>query len=193
EPSEPPEPSQRSALSTPSAPGARATGGASPLSPAGRIIGGTVSTLVLVAAAAFVLTAGKPGERAAAPPEPPPAASQQPEPSADVGCEGPDCTGQDPEAMRCGGPHARTVAEAVLGDARVEVRHSQACGAAWARVTGAAPGDTLRISAADASQRGEVGEAGETYTPMVATADPDAPTACVTTPAGAERCTAVSG
>jgi len=92
--------------------------------------------------------------------------------------------------MGCGCPHARTVAEAVMGDARVEARYSEACEAAWARVAGAAPGDTLRITVAEASQRGEVGEPGETYTPMIAAADPDAPTACVTTPAGTERCTA---
>jgi len=187
---------RRKALPKETDPGShRATG----RRPAGTIAAGAASALVLVAVAAFVLSAGVKGgtdeeagngERTTAPPVSSPTASGEPARSAGAECGGEDCTGRDPEAMGCGGPHVRTVAEAVVGEARVEVRYSEACGAAWARVSGAGPGDTLRITTAEASQHGEVGASGRARTLMVAAATPGAASACVTTPAGAQGCTA---
>ncbi|MEE1939425.1 DUF2690 domain-containing protein [Streptomyces sp. TRM 70361] len=169
-------------------------GPAGPPSPARRPLGpllaGAASALVLVATGAFVLSLRGEGEGAAAPSATSSPSASAPAPPEGVECDGPDCTGRDPEAMGCGGRHAETVADAMLGETYVEVRYSEVCRAAWARASGAGPGDTLRITAAEAAERGEVGESGEAYTPMVAAADPKAPSACLVTPEGTERCTA---
>ncbi|PJE94794.1 hypothetical protein CUT44_26960 [Streptomyces carminius] len=154
------------------------------------LLAGAASALVLVATGAFVLSLRGDGETAAAPSATSSPSASAPAPPEGVECGGADCAGRDPEAMGCGGRHAETVADATLGEAYVEVRYSEACRAAWARVSGAGPGDTLRIAAAEAAERGEVGDSGKAYTPMVAAADPKAPSACLVPPEGTERCTA---
>ncbi|WP_234104540.1 DUF2690 domain-containing protein, partial [Streptomyces venezuelae] len=112
-----------------------------------------------------------------------------------VGCSGPDCTGRDPEAMGCGGPLATTVARARVGTARVEVRYSATCAAAWARITGAAPGDTVSVEAGGAARRATVAPgaaAAETdaYTSMLAVDSGTAAKACGTLVSGSRGCTA---
>ncbi|MFF7846758.1 DUF2690 domain-containing protein [Streptomyces sp. NPDC007910] len=115
---------------------------------------------------------------------------------AGVKCSGDDCAGRDPEAMGCGGPLAVTVDRVRVGTARVEVRHSAACAASWARITGAAPGDTVSVEVAGATERATVPEgadpAAETdaYTPMLAVAPRAAARACGTLADGTEGCTA---
>lgn len=176
--------------------------------PVAALLVGALSTLVLVANAAFVLSQREDGEYVADPPAssptpeptpesapssvPSPGEEGRSEPPAGVECLGDDCTGQDPKIMGCGGGNVTTVAEAVVGEARVEVRYSEVCRAAWARITGAASGDTVRITAAGATERDTVGESGETFTPMVAVEPSEAPSACVTTAAGVEGCTTAS-
>ncbi|MEU7116582.1 DUF2690 domain-containing protein [Streptomyces sp. NPDC046182] len=112
---------------------------------------------------------------------------------AGVKCTGAGCTGQDPEAMGCGGTFATTVSRSPVGAAGLlEVRHSGTCGAAWTRVTGGAPGDTLTITAgtgAGASQDTTVGADPDAYSPMVAVATATDATACVTRTSGARVCT----
>ncbi|MGK5498340.1 DUF2690 domain-containing protein [Streptomyces sp. URMC 125] len=154
----------------------------------GAVLAGAASVLVLVAVGAFVVGTGGGGKAGDAAPAASPAVPGTQGPSGGVRCSGDDCTGHDPEAMGCGGPHARTVAQAPVDGAHVEIRYSGACRAAWARVTGAARGDTLSVTARDAAQEETVGEAGEAYTPMVAAADPAAPSACVVSAAGPRGC-----
>ncbi|MFB7028782.1 MULTISPECIES: DUF2690 domain-containing protein [unclassified Streptomyces] len=136
--------------------------------------------------------------RAAAPsttsaPGPPPRTALP----AGVKCSGADCAGRDPEAMGCGGPLAVTVARARVGTAGVEVRHSAACSASWARITGAAPGDTVSVEVAGATERATVPEDADTaatgtdaYTPMLAVAPGAAARACGTLADGTGACTA---
>ncbi|MFJ3813496.1 DUF2690 domain-containing protein [Streptomyces sp. NPDC090056] len=116
---------------------------------------------------------------------------------AGVKCSGADCAGRDPEAMGCGGPLAVTVARARVGAAGVEVRHSAACSASWARITGAAPGDTVSVEVAGATERATVPEDADTaatgtdaYTPMLALVPGTAARACGTLADGAGACTA---
>ncbi|MGW9448292.1 DUF2690 domain-containing protein [Streptomyces sp. NPDC055632] len=116
---------------------------------------------------------------------------------AGVKCSGADCAGRDPEAMGCGGPLAVTVARARVGTAGVEVRHSAACSASWARITGAAPGDTVSVEVAGATERATVPEDADTaatgtdaYTPMLAVAPGAAARACGTLADGTGACTA---
>ncbi|WP_328905410.1 XRE family transcriptional regulator [Streptomyces sp. NBC_00234] len=110
---------------------------------------------------------------------------------AGVECAGADCTGQDPEAMGCGGELARTVSTATVGGSLVEVRYSKTCAASWARITKAAPGDTVRISAGADGQDGTVGAEADTdaYTPMVAVKKSADATACATLASGTKGCT----
>ncbi|MEU7280257.1 DUF2690 domain-containing protein [Streptomyces sp. NPDC045431] len=106
-----------------------------------------------------------------------------------VKCTGDDCTGQDPEAMGCGGQYATTVASATVGTAKVEVRYSKTCGAAWARLTQAKAGDTVRITSGDATQNGAVKIDTDAYTPMVAAAEAADAKACATLATGTKGCT----
>ncbi|MFE7810317.1 helix-turn-helix domain-containing protein [Streptomyces sp. NPDC057430] len=116
---------------------------------------------------------------------------------AGVKCTGAGCTGQDPEAMGCGGTSATTVSRTPFGVAGLlEVRHSRICGAAWARIAGSGPGDTLRITTggADTSQDAvgqdaTVGADPDAYSPMVAVTHAADATACVTRTSGARVCT----
>ncbi|KAB2588533.1 DUF2690 domain-containing protein, partial [Streptomyces arboris] len=113
-----------------------------------------------------------------------------PELPAGVECQGADCAGQNPDEKGCGGDHARTVSTAQVGAARVEVRYSEVCSAAWARLTEAGAGDTVTITggvAADA-QNGEV-TVTEAYTPMVAVKKAADAKACATLTAGTKGCT----
>ncbi|MFJ2936231.1 DUF2690 domain-containing protein [Streptomyces sp. NPDC087219] len=163
---------------------------------------GVVGALLVVTAALLLVDLGGsegPGEgdKAAAPPATTaPPTTQRTSLPPGVRCAGPDCTGQDPEAMGCGGPLATTVARAVVGTAQVEVRYSETCGAAWARLTGGAPRDTVTIRAGDAERRATVAVGTDTvaketdaYTPMVAVASATAARACGRLADGGEGCT----
>ncbi|MFI6690351.1 XRE family transcriptional regulator [Streptomyces sp. NPDC050433] len=116
-----------------------------------------------------------------------------PELPAGVKCVDDDCTGEDPELMGCGGEFAETVTTATVGTAVVEVRYSETCGVAWARITMAAPGDTVEIAADQGEgkpQTGTVNADKDAYTPMVAVATPAEAEACATLVTGVEGCTA---
>ncbi|MEU9580481.1 DUF2690 domain-containing protein [Streptomyces chilikensis] len=68
-----------------------------------------------------------------------------------------------------------------VGEALLEVRFSEVCGAAWARVTGAAAGDRVTVSAGGGPARGaEVGRDPDACTPMVAGRSAEDVKACVT-------------
>ena len=161
-------------------------------------VAGALGALLVVAAALLLVDLGgtdRTDDPVAAPPSSTaPTAAPSTELPAGVQCTGPGCTGRDPEAMGCGGPLATTVARTRVGTALVEVRHSATCGAAWARITGAVPGDTVTVKVAGATRRAAVPAQGgvadtDAYTPMLAvTAAADA-TACATLADGSEACT----
>ncbi|GHH41022.1 helix-turn-helix domain-containing protein [Streptomyces candidus] len=108
-----------------------------------------------------------------------------------VKCTGKDCDGKDPEAMGCGGEYAVTSARGKVGATSIEVRYSKTCGAAWARITGAAGGDKVTVSS-DTSAAGQNGVAGadsSAYTKMVQAATADEAKACATLKSGQKGCT----
>ncbi|MFJ4850524.1 DUF2690 domain-containing protein [Streptomyces sp. NPDC088733] len=110
-----------------------------------------------------------------------------------VKCTGATCTGEDPEGMGCGGAHARTTASAWIGGALVETRYSEVCAAAWARMSAAAPGDTLTVGPAGAGgqvQRTRIGGTAAAYTPMLAATAPTAVLSCATLASGLHGCAA---
>ncbi|MER5553123.1 DUF2690 domain-containing protein [Streptomyces sp. NPDC002793] len=153
-------------------------------------LAGLVGALLLIAGAVLLTDLGGDGEAAVATPSADPRA-EAPRLPAGVGCSGADCTGEDPEAMGCGGQFAGTVARETVGDGLVEVRYSETCGAAWARITQASPGDTVRIAAGSSEQDGtvEADADADAYTPMVAVGKASDAKACVTLASGATGCT----
>ncbi|QNE75471.1 DUF2690 domain-containing protein [Streptomyces finlayi] len=163
---------------------------------------GMTAALSVAVGAVLLAAPGDGGGKDGAKPSASPA-TKAPALPAGVECAGADCTGQDPEAMGCGGELARTVARATVGGSLVEVRYSKTCAASWARITEAAPGDTVRISAGGQGQDGTVstdagagGDAGadpvadtDAYTPMVAVGKPADAKACAVLVSGTKGCT----
>ncbi|GGP60432.1 helix-turn-helix domain-containing protein [Streptomyces abikoensis] len=109
-----------------------------------------------------------------------------------VKCTGAACAGKDPETMGCGGAHATTAGSATVGASYLEVRYSKACGAAWARITQAAPGDTLRISGTGGravTESGRVDKGADGHTRMIPVADSRQASACAALLSGRKGCT----
>ncbi len=153
-------------------------------------LAGVVGALVVIAAAVFLTDFGKDkgGDDAKSTPTPTPSVSSSlPE---GVDCSGESCAGKDPENMGCGGTLATTATSVTVGTAKVEVRYSKTCGAAWARITSASPGDTVEVSAEGAKkQTGEVNGDFDAYTPMVPVKKATDATACATLASGETGCT----
>ncbi|MGW2641413.1 DUF2690 domain-containing protein [Streptomyces sp. NPDC001348] len=151
---------------------------------------------VLVVIAAVVLLAGsgghgKTGDAAVPSARRTPSLTAERHLPAGVKCDGADCTGQDAERMGCSGEHVTTARTATVGSTVVEVRYSVACRTAWGRITGAARGDAVRVSAGARKETGTVTRDGDTiaYTPMLAVRDAAGVKACVTLASGRQGCT----
>lgn len=159
------------------------------------VVAGVVGVLLVVAAAVLLTGLGGGGasdDKAAPTPSPSrTVATSAPALPAGVKCSGAACTGKDPEAMGCSGQYAATVSTATVGAATIEVRYSKTCGAAWARVTQAVAGDSVRITGAGESepQSRPVEAAGDAYTPMLAVPAASAAKACATLTTGVTGCT----
>ncbi|MFE3600107.1 helix-turn-helix domain-containing protein [Streptomyces sp. NPDC059142] len=176
-------------------------------------VSGVVGALVVVGAAFALTSLGGDGDgkAVAQSPSPSPSTSEPALPEG-VKCSGEECGGKDPEVMGCGGEFAETVASATVGTALVEVRYSETCGAAWARITQAALGDEIRITPADgqdqdrsqdqgqgqdqgesqdpaAGQSGSVNTGTNGYTAMLTAPDAASVTACATLATGEKGCT----
>ncbi|MFD3518561.1 DUF2690 domain-containing protein [Streptomyces sp. NPDC058657] len=154
-------------------------------------LAGVVGAL-LVIVAAVLLTSGDDKDKDPTAGKTPVATQKPSTPKlpAGVKCSGAACEGKDPEAMGCGGGFATTSARGASGATNIEVRYSKTCGAAWARITGAASGDKVTVSS-DTSAAGQKGLVKDTdaYTPMVAAATADEAKACATLAAGKKVCT----
>ncbi|QLH22421.1 XRE family transcriptional regulator [Streptomyces sp. Rer75] len=160
--------------------------------------GGVVGTLLIVAGAVLLVGQGGDGEKRAQEPVKSPATTASRLP-AGVKCSGSGCAGKDPEAMGCGGKYAKTTANAMVGTAYIEVRYSKVCGAAWARIAQAAPGDRVEVGAPakgggqDRTERGTVDADGDAYTRMVTADSTSRATACATLTGGQRGCTPREG
>ncbi|WP_424889561.1 DUF2690 domain-containing protein [Streptomyces sp. XH2] len=171
--------------------------GPAPRRRAALFVTGVVGALLVVAAAVLLLGVGGGTDNGSGPVAPP--VSPSAVLPAGVKCTGAECGGKDPEAMGCGGGRATTAGSATVGTSYVEVRYSQVCGAAWARITQAVPGDAVRIDAAAdggtpaRSESGKVVRDADGYTPMVAVSGPGKAKACATLTTGAKGCTVPRG
>ncbi|MFD6077090.1 DUF2690 domain-containing protein [Streptomyces hydrogenans] len=155
---------------------------------------GVVGAALVVTAAVLLVDLGGPDARPEAHPAPPPATTAPaatPSLPEGVRCTGADCGGLDPEDMGCGGPLATTVDRMRLGGALVEVRHSEVCAAAWARISGGAPGDEVSVQAGTAIQVANVLEGGDSgaYTAMIPVPSGSAARACAALSGGEDGCT----
>ncbi|MFI6205694.1 DUF2690 domain-containing protein [Streptomyces sp. NPDC051041] len=157
---------------------------------AAMFVAGAVGAVGVIAGAFLLLGGGDRGDEGADAPPSPSAGASTALP-AGVKCGGAACTGKDAEVMGCSGDLVTTARSATVGTTVVEVRYSRTCGAAWGRITGAAQGDEVEVSAGRTKQTGAVTAAGDTiaYTPMVAVAGADDATACVTLASGQRGCT----
>ncbi|GCD43549.1 helix-turn-helix domain-containing protein [Streptomyces paromomycinus] len=152
-------------------------------------LAGVVGALLMIAAAVLLLDIGGGKDDKRAGPAPSASPSKKPVLPAGVKCAGADCAGKDPEAMGCGGRNATSPSRGFAGSSLIEVRYSKVCGAAWARITGAAPGDEASISSAGRTEKVAAGQDGDAYTAMVpVSGDPAEVTACGTTTAGGKGC-----
>ncbi|MGW7254081.1 DUF2690 domain-containing protein [Streptomyces sp. NPDC054834] len=153
-------------------------------------LAGALAALAVIAAVFFLTDGGGKGGKGAAGSSSPSATTHHDLP-AGVKCAGGDCTGKDAESMGCSGDLVSTVRTAAVGTTVVEVRYSRTCRAAWGRITGAAPGDTVQVSAGAHKETGSVTQNGDTiaYTPMTAVRDASAVKACVTLASGRRGCT----
>ncbi|ANP52931.1 transcriptional regulator with XRE-family HTH domain [Streptomyces griseochromogenes] len=111
----------------------------------------------------------------------------------DVNCFADSCVGKDPKQAGCGGD-AWTAALYKVAGVYVELRYSDACKAAWSRISWGHPGDIARV----------VGEGGRTYqnkvhyetdtfSAMVAAPSPSTAKACVLLTSGVHACTSQGG
>jgi hypothetical protein len=155
-------------------------------------LAGAVGGLVVIAAA-FFLTNGDGKDQADDKPPTSPSTSigTNPDLPAGVKCSGKDCDGKDPETMGCIGNLVRTTDEATVGTTRVEVRYSKTCQAAWARITGAAQGDQVQVTAGGTKQTAAIEAAGDdiAYTLMITVKDAGDAAACATLASGRKGCT----
>ncbi|MFK0157529.1 DUF2690 domain-containing protein [Streptomyces sp. NPDC090499] len=196
-PTIPPQPTAPDANRREGAGGSR--GPATPQAPPGggrrrltMFLAGAVGVVVVIAAVLF-LTGGDGGGRknqgnAASATPSTATGSDLP---AGVKCAGAGCTGKDAEAMGCSGDLVTTAKTVTVGATTLEVRYSRTCGAAWGRITGAAQGDSVRVTAGTTTERGDITAAGDTiaYTPMVAVPDAARAKACATLASGRQGCT----
>ncbi|MFC7913160.1 DUF2690 domain-containing protein [Streptomyces sp. NPDC057386] len=152
-------------------------------------LAGAVGVLVVIAGVFFLTDKG--GDEKAAKTTPTPSATTNVQLPPGVKCSGDSCAGKDAEAMGCSGDLVTTAKTATVGTTVVEVRYSKTCGAAWGRVTQAAQGDSVEISAGTAKQTDSITVAGDTiaYTPMVPVKDAGEATACATLASGRKGCT----
>ncbi|WP_309063590.1 DUF2690 domain-containing protein [Streptomyces sp.] len=176
---------------TPGTHGAPSRGAAGGKRRMSTFIAGAVGALVVIAAALYVTGTEDDKKKNDAVTSPSPTATADANLPAGVKCSGDSCTGKDAEVMGCSGDLVTTTGTATVGATTVEVRYSETCGAAWGRITQAAQGDKVEITAGRAKQSDTVTAAGDTvtYTAMVAVESAAQAKACAVLASGEEGCT----
>ncbi|MET7292127.1 DUF2690 domain-containing protein [Streptomyces griseoloalbus] len=152
-------------------------------------IAGAVGALVVIAAALYVTGTQDDKNKNDARKSPSPTATTDANLPPGVKCSGDSCDGKDAEVMGCSGDLVTTTRTATVGAATVEIRYSETCGAAWGRITQAAQGDTVEITAGTSKQSDTITAAGDTvtYTPMVPVGEATEVEACAVLAASGEK------
>ncbi|TGA84537.1 DUF2690 domain-containing protein [Streptomyces palmae] len=111
----------------------------------------------------------------------------------DVECFADSCAGKDPKKAGCGAD-AWTSALRRVGKVYVELRYSDACAAAWARISWGRPGDVARVVGAKGrSYQDKVHYDTDVFSAMVPAPSPSAARACTRLTSGAHGCTKPGG
>ncbi|MFH9010537.1 DUF2690 domain-containing protein [Streptomyces sp. NPDC017943] len=154
-------------------------------------VAAAVGVLVVIAGAFYLTGGGGDDEAREGGASPSPTATAKVQLPPGVKCSGDSCVGKDAENMGCSGDLVTTATTATVGTTVVEVRYSETCKAAWGRITGAAQGDEVKISAGGRKQSGSITATGDTiaYTPMVPVRSAADAKACATLAAGGRGCT----
>ncbi|MFE3144937.1 DUF2690 domain-containing protein [Streptomyces scopuliridis] len=109
-----------------------------------------------------------------------------------VRCFEQSCTGKDPKAQGCGDPWTSALTR--IDGVYVELRYSDSCKAAWARISWGGVGDVARVvSAKGATEQDTVHYDTDVYSPMVAADTPSDARACAVLTSGAHGCTKPGG
>jgi hypothetical protein len=109
-----------------------------------------------------------------------------------VRCFEQSCTGEDPQTQGCG--DAWTSALTRIDGVYVELRYSDSCKAAWARISWGGAGDVARVvSTKGATEQDRVHYDTDVYSPMVAADTPSDARACTVLTSGAQGCTKPGG
>ncbi|MFE5403237.1 DUF2690 domain-containing protein [Streptomyces sp. NPDC056580] len=112
---------------------------------------------------------------------------------ADVNCFADSCAGKDPKEAGCGGD-AWTAALTKVQQVYVELRYSDACRAAWARISWGRPGDIARIvGPRNSTHQNKVHYDTDAYSAMLAAPTPSAVKACAVLTSGRHGCTGPGG
>ncbi|MFE9169948.1 DUF2690 domain-containing protein [Streptomyces kebangsaanensis] len=153
-------------------------------------LAGLVGALVVIGAVLY-FTDGNGGGKDGAGKSPSPSATAPLNLPPGVKCSGDGCTGKDAERMGCSGELVTTARSVTVGGTFLEIRYSKTCGAAWARITRAVPGDEVEVTVGSHKATGGITKDGESiaYTPMVAVRDAAQVTACATLASGQQGCT----
>ncbi|MFD8260185.1 DUF2690 domain-containing protein [Streptomyces griseoluteus] len=104
-----------------------------------------------------------------------------------------NCRGEDPKVAGCAGD-AWTAALSRVHGVYVELRYSDSCKAAWARISWGARGDIAKVMADNgASYQEHVHYDTDVYSPMVPSDTSSQARACVVLTSGARGCTSPGG
>lgn len=106
----------------------------------------------------------------------------------DVTCFAESCEGKDPKEAGCG--DVWTSALSKIAGVYVELRYSDACKAAWSRISWGRPGDIARVVGADGrTYQRKVSYDTDTFSAMVTAPSPTTARACVLLTSGVHGCT----
>lgn len=111
----------------------------------------------------------------------------------DVNCFADSCAGKNPKDAGCGGDAWTSALDKVAG-VYVELRYSDACKAAWARISWGIPGDIARVVAVGGqTYQNKVHYDTDTFSAMVPAPSPSSARACVLLTSGVHACTEPGG
>ncbi|WP_141726651.1 DUF2690 domain-containing protein, partial [Actinacidiphila rubida] len=120
------------------------------------------------------------------------AAADSPTRQVDVSCFAQSCEGMNPRDAGCG--DVWTSAKKRFDGVYVELRYSDACKAAWSRISWGVPGDVAQVVGTDGrSYRRKVTYDTDTFSDMVAASSPSTARACVVLTSGRQACTEWGG
>ncbi|MFF4753669.1 helix-turn-helix domain-containing protein [Streptomyces sp. NPDC002514] len=109
-----------------------------------------------------------------------------------VSCFEQSCTGMDPKAQGCGDPWTSALTR--IDGVYVELRYSDSCKAAWARISWSGVGDIARVvGASGTTEQDRVHYDTDVYSPMVGADTPSDARACTVLTSGAHGCTKPGG